>query len=68
MNYSIHQRGMNTLFRKKKIWISVDGGGTEARFCACNENNELLFNKSYGSTNYKSKRQSKGRLVKSSSD
>jgi N-acetylglucosamine kinase-like BadF-type ATPase len=44
---------MNTLFRKKKIWISVDGGGTEARFCACNENNELLFNKSYGSTNYK---------------
>lgn len=37
-----------------KIWISIDGGGTKTCICACGISKTILYNKSFGTANYKS--------------
>ncbi len=38
----------------KKIWVSVDGGGTKTRICACDRQGRKLYDDSFGYSNYKS--------------
>ncbi len=38
----------------KKIWVSVDGGGTKTRICACDKQGRKLYDDSFGCSNYKS--------------
>lgn len=39
---------------QKKIWISVDGGGTKTMICACDSSGNTLFSEAFGHANYKS--------------
>lgn len=39
---------------QRKIWISVDGGGTKTMICACDSSGNTLFAEAFGHANYKS--------------
>lgn len=39
--------------KEKKIWISVDGGGSKTRLCASDLSGKKVFDRTYGSSNYK---------------
>lgn len=38
----------------KKIWVSVDGGGTKTTICACDALGKKVYDRSFGYSNYKS--------------
>ena len=40
--------------RTNGIWVSLDGGGTKTQVCACNENDEIIFDRIFPAINYKS--------------
>lgn len=42
-----------TLDHLQAIWVSIDGGGSKTRLCACNASGTKLYDSKFGCTNYK---------------
>lgn len=37
----------------RKIWVSIDGGGTKTEICACDSNGKNIYDNFFGRSNYK---------------